>query len=190
MFRIKIQKLNPSATELNGATMGEAHAVEMRERILGAHSESRVILDFTEIESASASYLKRVLNPFFAPLSDPESFRREISPVATNIVSRDLREDIEAYLASSERVLILGKEAGDNIQYVDLLGTLDGAAADTFTELCNLKTATAAQLYERYKDRTTNQTAWNNRLAKLVEMRIARRYREGRSWIYQPSLTT
>ena len=170
--------------------MGEAHASEMRAQIMAANSESQVILDFTEIKSASASYLKRVLNPFFAPLSDPESFRREVAPVATNILSRDLREDMVAYLASSERVLILGKEVGDNIQYVDLLGRLDGAAAETFTELCNLKTTTAAQLYERYKDRTTNQTAWNNRLAKLVDMRIARRYREGRIWIYQPSLTT
>lgn len=190
MLKIVVQKLKPASAELNGATMGEAHALELRGLIMEAPSESQVLIDFEGIMSASASYLKRILNPFFVPLSDAESFRREVFPVVSNLNSKDLREDMEAYLASSERVLILASEMQKGVQYVDLIGPLDGAAAETFTALCNLKTATAAQLYEQDKDRMTNQTAWNNRLAKLVEMRIARRSREGRIWIYQPSLTT
>jgi len=190
VLRIEVKKLKPVSPELNGATMGEAHALELRHLIMAAPSESQVLMDFQGIASASASYLKRMLNPFFVPLSDAESFRREVFPVVSNLSSKDLREDMEAYLASSERVLVLASETQNGVQYIDLLGPLDGAAAETFTALCNLKTATAAQLYEQDKDRMANQTAWNNRLAKLVEMRIARRYREGRIWIYQPSLTT
>lgn len=189
MIKVEIKKLRPISVELNGATLGEAHATELRGQIMASPSESRVLLDFAGVAGASASYMKRILNPFFVPLTDAESFRREVFPVVSNLDSKDLREDMEAYLASNERVLILAKEAGTEVQFVDLLGPLDGAAAETFTALCDLKTATAAQLYLRDKTRMSNQTAWNNRLANLVERRIARRYREGRIWIYQPSLT-
>ena len=189
MLRIEVKKMNPAGAELNGATMGEAHVAELRGLIMAAPSEGQVLLDFDGVASASASYLKRILNPFFVPLSDAESFRREVFPVISNLNSKDLREDMEAYLASSERVLILAEKTEAGVQFLDLLGPLDGAAAETFTALRNLKTATAAQLYFRDKDRMSNQTAWNNRLARLVEMRIARRRREGRNWIYQPTLT-
>jgi len=54
--------------------------------------------------------------------------------------------------------------------------------------LCELKKTTAADMYERHQEATTNQTAWNNRLVQLVEMRIARRSREGRFWIYEPTV--
>ncbi len=189
MLTIRIDSLNPFHPRLHGATIGEKHAVQVRERIArNAQPTDFAALDFDRVEGASASYLKRVLNPFYAPAGDLEGFPREIAPVLVNVQSADLREEIEDYLAGKGRVLILADRALDPPRFRQLLGRLDGAAAETFQELQAIKKTTAAELYERHKGETTNQTAWNNRLVQLVEMRIARRRREGRFWIYEPTV--
>ena len=171
--------------------MGEAHADQIRERIRSTSlaSGDPVTLDFRGIESASASWLKRVFNPFFAdPVSD-EGFGCELSPVLLNVEATDLKEDLADHLEGKGRVLILAQDTGKSLRFAKLFGRMERAAAETFQELCALKESTAQQFYERHPDRTTNQTAWNNRLAQLVDLRLARRRREGRLWVYQPVIT-
>lgn len=159
----------------------------MRDLII-AHPESHdhVILDFLGVEGASASYLKRLVHPFFAPPGAPDGLPREIAPIATNVEAADLKEELDEYLAGKGRAIVLADRISTRPRFRQLLGRLDGAAAETFRELQKLKRSTAAELYERHRQETTNQTAWNNRLAQLVEMRIARRTRVGRFWIYEP----
>ncbi|MDB6033130.1 MAG: hypothetical protein JWM16_3468, partial [Verrucomicrobiales bacterium] len=173
-----------------GGEFGEEHANQMRETISFAspnHGDT-VLLDFGGIESATSSYLKRLLNPFFIPAGEPGGFEKELHPIIINVQHQDLREDLEDHLNGKRRVIILAEITQGRPAFKSLVGTLDGAAAETFVELRELKRSTAAQLYERHRGQTTNQTAWNNRLAHLVELRIARRTREGRFWIYQPTL--
>jgi hypothetical protein len=110
--------------------------------------------------------------------------------VLVNADATDLVEDLEDYLAGKGRVLIVAREVDGQLHLARLLGRFDSAAAETFGELTELKEATALQLYERHRERTTNQTAWNNRLAQLVALRVARRRRDGRFWIYQPTVTS
>jgi len=184
---IGIEKLKPFSPWLHGATLGEKHAKQARELIAKqSESSDSAILDFARVESATASYLKRLINPFFEPAGAPEGLPREMAPILVNINSSDLKEDIENYLAENGRVLILADLRQNQTRFRLLLGRLDRAAAETFKELQELKKTTAAGLYERHRNETTNQTAWNNRLAQLVEMRIARRSRVGRFWIYEP----
>lgn len=189
MLKIPIAHLVPAAARLNGATVGEAHAQQLQQLIAAAPSSDRgiVVLDFSGVESASASYLKRVLNPFF---DAPEMAEHETSPVLVNADATDLVEDLEDYVTGKGRVLIVAHEVDGRLQLARLLGRFDNAAAETFEELTELKEATALQLYERHRERTTNQTAWNNRLAQLVALRVARRRRNGRFWIYQPTVTS
>lgn len=189
MLKIHISHLIPAGVRLNGATVGEAHAQQLQQLIAAASASDRgvVVLDFAGVESASASYLKRVLNPFFEA---PAMADHEISPVLVNADATDLVEDLEDYVAGKGRVLIVAREVDNQLQLARLLGRFDNAAAETFEELTELKEATALQLYERHRERTTNQTAWNNRLAQLVELRVARRRRDGRFWIYQPTVTS
>lgn len=189
MLIICIAALTPFGPRLHGATIGEEHAHQVRERIT-SHPEptDSVILDFAEVEGASASYLKRLIHPFFASLGDPQALPREIAPILINVESADLKEEIEDYLAGKGRVLILADPNPSPPRFRQLLGRLDGAAAETFQELQAMKKSTAAELYQRHREETTNQTAWNNRLAQLVEMRIARRSRVGRFWVYEPTV--
>jgi hypothetical protein len=147
-----------------------------------------VILDFAKVEGASASYLKRLIHPFFASPGDPECLPREIAPIVINIESPDLKEELDDFLGGKGRVLILADRNSNRPKFRQLLGRLDGAAAETFRELQAMEKSTAAELYERHREETTNQTAWNNRLAQLVEMRIARRSRVGRFWVYEPTV--
>jgi hypothetical protein len=190
VLTIRIAKLKPFSKRLTGATLGEAHAKLVRSLVptTAAEQADAVILDFAGVESASASYLKRLINPFFASPPDPESFPQEVSPILTNVESSDLKEEIEDYLVGKGRVLIVADARQDRPKFQHLLGRLDGAAAETFEDLRELKQCTAAQLYERHREATTNQTAWNNRLVQLVDMRIAHRSREGRFWIYEPTV--
>jgi hypothetical protein len=190
VLKISILKLKPSGARLNGSVTGEAHAEQVA-KLLGeaaAPTAEILVLDFQGVESASSSYLKRLLNPLLAPSEGGDDCSRQLSPVVVNVESADLKEDLEDYLNGHHRALICAKMSGERLRFGNLLGQLDGAAEETFDELRQLKQATAAQLYERHGNRTTNQTAWNNRLAQLVELRIARRKKDGRFWIYQPTI--
>lgn len=189
VLTIRIAKLKPFSPRLHGAAIGEGHAQQVREAIANhTANDDLIILDFAGVEGASASYLKRLIHPFFALEGDPEALPREIAPVLINVESPDLKEEIADYLAGKGRVLVLADRDPRPPKFCQLLGSLDGAAAETFRELQKMKKSTAAELYERHREETTNQTAWNNRLAQLVEMRIARRNRVGRFWVYEPTV--
>jgi hypothetical protein len=184
---IRIATLKPFSPRLHGAIIGEAHAQQVRDQILDdPESTESLVLDFCGVEGASASYLKRLIQPFFARPGEADALPREIAPILVNIESTDLKEELEDYLTGKGRVLVLADGNRNLPKFRELLGHLDGAAAETFQELRTLKRSTAGELYERHREETTNQTAWNNRLAQLVEMRIARRNRVGRFWVYEP----
>ena len=184
---ICIAKLKPFSPRLHGATIGEEHARQVLEQVANySVNDDSIILDFSGLEGASASYLKRLLNPFFAQRGDKNAFPRPIFPIVMNVESSDLKEELDDYLAGKGCALVLADRSPKRPKFRELLGCLDGAAAETFKELQALKKSTAAELYGRNSHRTTNQTAWNNRLRQLVEMRIARRTRIGRVWVYEP----
>jgi MFS superfamily sulfate permease-like transporter len=190
MLQINIANLSPVAARLTGAAIGEAHFNQIKDRIQQAPDEDRqsVILDFGGIESASASYLKRLLNPFFAGSDDPDGFAQNTIPLATHVTDADLMEDLEAFFEGKGCVLAVVNCDGQVPRFKKFIGRLERTASETLQELRKLSQATAAQLYEQYPDHTTNQTAWNNRLVQLVNMRVARRNRVGRFWIYQPTV--
>lgn len=191
MLKVGIGQLKPAGKRLNGGVTGEAHFEQMR-RLVEGHCTPKVevvLLDFSGVEGASASYLKRLLNPFFSAVDDLAGLHWDLYPVAINVDSPDLREDLEAYLVAHERVLVVGRLVKGIVVFDGLLGRLAGAAAETFKELRERGRATAEELYKVNPAGMRNQTAWNNRLAQLVELRIARRVRDGRIWTYEPTLT-
>jgi hypothetical protein len=190
VLKINVAKLQPVSSRLTGAIIGQSHADQVRELINRATPSTPQIvnLDFSGIESASSSYLKRLLSPFFPPPNDASMPKMEAFPVATRVEHSDLREELEDYLAGKGLALVEADTLAGKPKFRHLLGRLDGAAMETFNELRKLKTTTAVQLYERHRDETTNQTAWNNRLAHLVAKRVAHRIRDGRFWIYEPTV--
>jgi hypothetical protein len=190
MLKISVAKLQPPSQRLTGATIGLAHAEQVLAQLKAAtpSDPQLVVFDFVGIESASASYLKRLLAPFFPAADEPSAPRTDAFPVVVKVDHADLREDLQDYLAGKGLALIEADMPSARPKFKRLLGRLDRAASETFDELRTLKSTTAAQLYERHRNETTNQTAWNNRLAQLVAIRVAHRIRDGRFWIYQPTV--
>lgn len=191
MPRIFVSHLLPQSARLAGSAIGDEHARQIGALLaVAAPGDRQAVFDFVGIDSASASYLKRVFNPFFEGVEVGDDIAAGFSPVLVNIAAPDLIEDLEDYLAGKDRALVVAAEDGPALRFMRLLGRLDGAAAETFDELRRLREVTAQRLFELHPERTTNQTAWNNRLAQLVALRVASRRREGRFWIYQPTVTT
>lgn len=190
MIRIQLSTLTPTTSHPTGSIIGDEHARQIIEAYRASESaDAIVLLDFVGIAAVSASYLKRITSLWFT--DEQKSLGSFASPalVLANVSGPDLLEDIETFLRSKDKVALLASSVGESIRFSRILGALEGAAAETFEELQKWTEVTAQVLYERYPNRTTNQTAWNNRLAQLFEMRIARRRKEGRLWIYSPTIS-
>ena len=89
----------------------------------------------------------------------------------------------EAKIPSSEPLEMLGT--------AELLGEVEPVALKTLLALNGVHQHTALDLHERFaREETISATGWNNRLADLFRARLARRTRQGKSWIYNPLAET
>jgi hypothetical protein len=188
VLHVPIHELEPKSSHLHGATIGEAHA-EQISKLARGHSECAVvIIDFKGVVTASASYFKRVISPFFQTPNNSGLFARETFPIGINITSIDLREELTDFLVGKGWVLIEAQLEGSQLSNPQIIGELEGASEETYRELQAMGKATAAELHEKFPQKSVNQTAWNNRLAQLLDLRVAQRERSGRFWIYQPTV--
>ncbi len=181
---IRLAKLPPASSILAGAEIGVSHAELLRkEARASAPSPVQLVLDMTGVESATASYLKQVVEVFKpAEVGEPE-----IYPLVANIGSKDLRFEIESYFAGIDRALQEVTVRKSSFVAGALLGRLESSAAETYRELMERGPASAADLHERHASQASGQSTWNNRLVRLFELRLAHRERVGRHWIYRPA---
>lgn len=188
MTRVVLTDLSPKTTHPTGSVIGAEHAEQLRAICRSANPEEPLVIDFQGVEAVSSSYLKQVLNFFITEKSELEGSFSEQPLILINLDTEDVVLDVEAFLTSRARVAIVAVESEGGLRHSRLLGNLEGAAAETFKELLKWPQVTAQELYERYPNRTSNQTAWNNRLAQLIDLNIAKRRKEGRFWIYSSAL--
>ncbi len=185
MLRIQLAQLPPAGSVLAGATLGDNHAAEItRLATTQGKPALSVVLDFAGVESITASYLKAVFKVFVADWNSPV----QLYPLVANVGSADLRYELESYLSGKDRALQEVSLVGDNVIPVTMVGRLESSAADAYQQLNAVGPTSAAGLHERNPEKASNQTAWNNRLTKLFELRLAHRERVGRNWIYHSAL--
>ena len=151
---------------------------------VGSHEDSTtVILNFHGIEAATASYLKK----FFSPLlgdNETKLNSKAIFPVVTGL-SDDLRDDLFSVFSDKGWVVCEAKIDGKTLSFVRLLGKPETTTETTFHLLKANPKASATSMFESSSDKTVAQTAWNNRLTTLFRLRLAKRFKEGRVWLYQ-----
>lgn len=189
MPRIFVTQLRPASPRLVGSAIGDEHAQQICALLAQAdRKDDLAVIDFVGVESASASYLKRLFTPFFIESEASAGCPSNFFPVLVNLLAPDLLEDLEEFFGAKERVAVVAADKGSELCHVRLIGRLERAASETFVELRRQGEATAQRLFDLYPERTTNQTAWNNRLTYLVSLKIAKRRREGRVWVYQPTV--
>lgn len=187
MVIVSLKNLVHRKTQLWGATLGKAHFADLASKLEGSvfPSEHRTfVMDFSDIQTTSPSYLKQLLTP----LLNSDSQRPQI-PLVANL-SIDVREDLEVFLSQQGWVLREIEMVGDQPRHLSLVGEIEQTALETLRALEQANEATAGNLHQRHKDLRIAQTAWSNRLATLNQLLLAVREKVGREWIYKPTIGT
>lgn len=190
---------SPKPIHVAGATLGQKHIELLRKRIQNGADEI-VIVDFSGIESATASYLKATIVWLIqsarlaltngvnhgAPHGPHDPIPLSIYPVVAGL-GADVREELDAVLPGYRLTCLETlKRSERRIQTAVIHGPLDHALQDTLRALTECGSGTASSLHKRFPDRKISITGWNNRLADLHMLRLAMRRKEGRQWLYEP----
>lgn len=181
-----------------GATMAQQDLRPIVEELRAVRSmATTIVLDFAGIEMTNGSYLRGTLlwlqAAGIAAAELEEGARRppegieplNVFPVATNL-SADVSEELDIALRAERLPYLVGRVSEvDRIVDLVRVGHLDPALDATLTALAAEKRATAGDLCSRYPQKPEiKPPAWSNRLSELYRLRLARREREGRQWIY------
>ena len=146
-----------------------------------------LFLDFGDIEVATASALRESVIAL-------KAYKRSICskqyPVLANI-NDSIEDDVRVLMdARNDAIITCNFESGGAVSNIRLIGNLDPKQAMTFNLVSQLNGADASSLMERFgkEEKTTSTTAWNNRLAGLVQRGLLREFTYGRSKFYRPLL--
>ena len=182
-----------------GATQGQQDLGTDLVRRMQAADQPVVILNFTGIEAANASYVRAtalwVLRCALKgreagdDLQSADPWR--IQPLALGGfflegLSEEVRNDIgvqlnEGRLACAEVV----ERDGEEIRTVAILGHLDTQLRRTLKCLVELGgDCTADRLWKHFAQDGIGPTGWNNRLAELYQRHLINRRKEGKFWKY------
>lgn len=148
-------------------------------------SPEPVFLDFGGIEVATASFLRESV------LAYRDTVRRRRSnlyPVIAN--ANDLvAEELKVLVATHGNVLMLcSLDDQGQPHRPRLVGELDPKQRMTFDLVRQRRETDAAELMREHgeSERTTVQTAWNNRLAALASLGLVVEMSQGRAKRYRP----
>lgn len=186
-----------------GATLGQDHLEPLRERLtkMPIQSAQLVVLDFAGIEVVNASYLKAtslwLLRCGMLQVEIEEGRRNLGAPAilpALNVcplvasLSSEVAEEFDTLLRSERLPFLEAVQwERESILKARCWGPLDHALQNALEALSREGTSTATELCEKYPQRPSiKPTAWNNRLAELYRLRLVRRDRAGRQWLYSP----
>ena len=191
--------LVPGAPNALGATLGQ----DCMEKVLSSleaatDDDHTLILDLTGIQAVNASFLKATVFWLFQcgqayvkqqPRTSDEHWAERplrVFPAVTGC-SGEVMSDVDDFF-SGRQVPILHVDEGtaDRIIKGHLLGRLDPVLDKTLAGLVAAGEATAAELAATSDDAIT-LNGWNNRLADLHLLRLARRRRRGKFWVYTPT---
>jgi len=200
MRRHTLRQFLHGAASVFGASMGEEHLAPLV-REIDADPAARdmdgpgvvVVLDFSGIESATASYLKATLLWLLGRSGNVASTAPggasgpwNIYPMVAGL-NAEISEELEELLHRHERpCLELLRDNETAIFAVRQRGPLDQMLRATLLLLADVGGATATELHQRFpQPRPITVTAWNNRLSELNVRRLVRRTKHGRQWWYQ-----
>ncbi|WP_434387423.1 hypothetical protein [Melittangium boletus] len=183
----------PNQTELFGATKGQEHFAPLLAELRDVSSGEVVIYDFTGIEHATASYVRatvlRLLKASYRAAEDAgtsatsgmDSDVLDVFPLVAGL-SADVAEELQTVLESQGIACFEAtKWSAAGVVQGRVRGVLEGVLRDTLVRVAAARQVTASMLAER---EPPNVTGWNNRLAELYRMRLVKRVKDGRQWIY------
>lgn len=186
-MRIRMKELSAGDGEtLAGALTGRTILAKLIERTGMEPAEPEpVFLDFAGVQVATASFLRESV---LALRDDVRRRRSNFYPVIAN-ASELVAEELKVLVASRGDVLMLcSLDANSEPHQPRLLGELDPKQRVTFDLVQQRGETGAAELMRDYgeAERTTVQTAWNNRLSALANLGLVVELSQGRTKKYRP----
>lgn len=195
-----LRQQNPLVTQAIGATLGQDHLAPLVRSLrsdpdLTVGPGEIVVLDFSGLEAATSSYLKATILWLVeagrlaaggeqTPGEPRAPAPLNVFPVVTGL-SAEIREELNDVLLSRSMPCLEASHYDDiSIQQARLLGFLDVEKLSTLEILVREHETTAPRLHEKYASTGIGATGWNNRLTALHRLRLARRTKQGRQWVY------
>lgn len=166
---------------LHGKHLGDTHFPILLGAILDAAPDTTVILDFSGIESVTASYVAATIVRLLR-MQASGSLERYLS---VEHLAASLRDELE-YVLRHEKSYLLVLNA-DGTQQV--IGDLDTAYVVTFREVQARGIVTAREL-QTASEEDIGHTGWTKRLATLHTLGLVRRQKNSREFAYTPVLHT
>lgn len=146
-----------------------------------------LFLDFTDVEVATASFLRESAVALKTYMRTASS---KFYPVLAN-VSDEIGEEVAVLMeARNDAIMVCELDAQGSVTGIRMIGHLDPKQEMTFRLVEKLSKADAVSLMQKYgeAEKTKSATAWNNRLNGLVQRGLVREFSRGRSKFYRPLL--
>jgi hypothetical protein len=203
MIHFEFARQSTHSKHFAGATVGELHIQPLLAKLNSLPSVAKphdvVLLDFNRVESVTASYTKatvvRLLRMSGAVPPGTATARPDgvpalpIYPVVMN-VDGEVRAELDEVLTARKLCCLEATlVTPDHIQEANLIGAHDKVVVETLLTLQAAGTATASQL-QAVSGGTISTTGWSNRLYDLFNLRLVRRAKHDRQWIYEPLAVT
>lgn len=144
-----------------------------------------LFLDFSGVEVATASFLRESVIAL-------KTYKRAVGskqyPVLANVNLSIEDEFVVLTDARNDAIIACDLNDENRVSRVRMIGELDPKQAMTFELVKNLNGADASSLMEQFgkEEKTTSTTAWNNRLASLVQRGLLLEFTKGRAKFYRP----
>jgi hypothetical protein len=147
-------------------------------------SGETIVLDWSGIEIVTASYLGATFGALLRMAMSGDLDRYFVMTGLNKTGLDELRLVIEV---QGVIALVGDLNKDGSLQNVQSVGILDPAYAETLQVVQKVKTASAMNLYQRAPHTRTRigKTAWINRLSNLHRMRLVRKQRIGREYIFE-----
>jgi len=144
-----------------------------------------IFLDFSEIEVATASFLRESVLAFREFVRGRRSM---LYPVIAN-ANQAIREELLILIMPRGDAIMSCSLSGEGkVSDASLIGTLDPKQRLAF-DLVNVRGETdAGELMRDFGEGLKSATGWNNRLASLAALGVVMEISEGRSKRYRPVL--
>jgi hypothetical protein len=186
-MRVTMKRAAGGKKALGGAVEGRRDLGRLLEAIGGEPSEpSPLFVDWEGIELATASYQRETIGTLQGLIRG----RRSNHYLVIANASETVREDLELLARSGGFVFLTCRlDAAGTASNVDIVGALDPKAQATFDLVCERGETDAKELMQVNAGREdVGHTAWNNRLAGLVQLGLIAEYTVGKVKRYRPVL--
>ena len=180
--RVNVRQLTGSDT-LVGKTDGQRDAPKFVNLVFGDDREETLLWDWSGIEVATASYFATTITPLMRMITSGELAKYFLF----TRLNKNCLDELSLVLNAEGLVAMMVHMKGEKVASVDLVGKLDSVYANTFREVIRHGAISAAELFKHFQHRGKPQigkTAWVNRLTGLNRLRLLRKEKVGREFVF------